>query len=1017
MALKVICGPAGSGKTERAMQAYLAAADCGDDPIFIAPSGPDARHFQRELLRLRPVLSGKQATTLGNLARDIFRRAGFEMRVLEEVERKLLLRSVVDNTDELTFLKGSSVYPGFIDSLARLIAELQGACIAPEELAKNARGILQEKLNNDLFRIYNNYRVTLSEQQVTDEELAQCQAVESLLADASLLEHRVVIMDGFSDLTPIEHSLVAVLVQTADEVLLTVPFEEGVPATISVGRNFAELMEAGGCEQLSPPAADSRPGPLVHMDRSLFGGPGEMVDGDGSVRLLEGAGSRGESTLIAAEILRLYRQGTPLDEIAVVCRSLGPEATAVRRAFSDMGIPCELNAPIALVDTPLGQTLTSLLDFLHMGSDDDDGAVAGEALEGDVRSSLLGYLRSSLPVADVDQVDLFARTAGLLCLEDTGELMDTWERLGGRQLSEVDDIRSAAGAGVSQLGAALSGLASRLVSAGVAESDRLGVGDIHSRETDLQALDMVRKVCKQAASIVRGESAPAKVLDLLRSGLRAASFFPSAGRLRNCVRILDPHRVLNQKFDIVFICGLLEGHFPFMGGEEPFITDDDRARLTRKGLALKGKADRLDDERFLFYRALTRARETVYLSYPYCSSEGKERVRSLFVEEVLELVDVGTDYRRELKITDVAFQTGEAPSVPQALRSLCLVAGRCRDHEGKLGEPERQRLEAAAGHTGLSEAFGRCMAAAEPLSVVINAPEIRAEFERMSEFHTTKLERYGKCPYGYLVDEHMQPALMEIDDFHMERGTVAHKVLARLIMQTRSHVKICEADEAQLAALNEKMEQLIDEQIEERNLTDCVDGQLMAVTLKRHLRDFIEREHACFSKFEPESTEFPFEHISLGEGITLSGRIDRVDREPGSERALVIDYKTGKNAHTWRKYNEEMLLQIPLYMYALQHSGMKPIGGEYYALLSGDRRGIYLEQHARELGRELTKGDLVSTEQFDQVIKQTLELARSLAAGIRSLDFDVEPLKGACEYCGFATICRYSGTGTGKADG
>ncbi len=1014
MTLKIVCGPAGSGKTERALQAYLDAADRGGDPILIAPSVPDARHFQRQLLRRRQVLAARQATTLGNLARDIFRRAGFEVPVLGEIERKLLLRSVVDNTEKLQFLKGSSAYPGFMDSLARLIAELQGACIAPQELAREAVGILEDRLNNDLFRIYNNYRVALSEQQVTDAELAQCQAVESLLDDPSLLEHGAVIMDGFSDLTPIEHSLVSALAQAADEVLLTIPFEEGVPATASVGRSFAELLEAGDCERLVAPDDDRRPPALTHLDRRLFGGPGERVAAKGSVRLLEGAGTRGEATLVAAEILKLYRRGTPLDGIAVVCRSLGPGAVAMERAFLDMGIPCELNAPVALADTPLGQTLTALLDFLGMGLADDGGAAADGALKGDVCRSLLGYLRSSLPVADTDQVDLFARETGRLQAEGADELLEAWGRLGGRRLNEVEDIREAARNGLSKLGAELYRLAVRLVSAGIARSDRLAAGDPGSRESDLRALEMVRQVCDEAGDINDVDVGPAAALELLRSGLVAASLFPTAGRLRNCVRILDPHRVLNQEFAVVFICGLLEGQFPVMGSEEPFMTDNDRARLAEKGLALQGKADRLDDERFLFYRALTRARETVYLSYPYCSSEGREQVRSLFVEEVLELVEVEPADIRQLKIVDVAFPPAEAPSVPQALRSLCLEAGTRRAREGKLDEAALRELEAAAGSPDLAGALDRCVTAAQPRPVVIDAAEVRAQFEQMSEFHVTTLEQYGKCPFQYLVNKHMSPAPMELDDFVRERGTVAHRVLARFIPRVSSHVDICDADEEQLEAMKGTMEQLIDEELEERRLADSVDGKLMALTLKRHLRDFIEREHQCSSEFRPESTEFPFEHIRLGEDMTLSGRIDRIDWLPESEYALVIDYKTGTKANNWRKFQEEMQLQIPLYMYALGLSGMRPVGGEYYALLSGERRGIYLEKHAGELGGKLNRNDLASPEEFEQVIGQALETARSLAAGIRSLHFEAAPIERACEYCGFATICRRPQAGGGK---
>lgn len=1016
IALKVICGPAGSGKTERAMEAYLEAADRGDNPVFIAPSGPDARHFQRELLRRRPVLTGRRVTTLGGLASELFRKVDPETRVIGDIERKLLLRSVIADTSTLTYLKPSSVFSGFIEALARLIGELEAACIQPEELAKGAKAILHEGLNNDLFRVYGDYRAALSDQGVTDEELSQCRVAERLLDDPSLLGYDTVIIDGFSDLTPGQHSLVDALEGAVRKLLIYIPYERHNQATASVEGGFAELMRNAACQQLEPPDKDSRSRALVHLDRYLFGDGGERIAGNGSVMLLKGAGTRGEAALVAAEILRLYRQGEPLDEMAVVCRSLGPVADAFERAFEEAGVPFELNAPLELGRTPLGSTLQALLDFVRIRG--VRSTAAGPGLEdGGARSQLLAYLRSSLPVADVQQVDIFARYAGLHCLADPEALLEAWELLDNHRLAEIDDLGSAAERGVAELGDRVMELAARLVSAGTAASDRLGVGDPGSREKDLLALDMIRQVCDEAKRIGGDARGGAGTIDLLRSGLAAASVFPPSGRLRECVRILDPHRVLNQKFNVVFVTGMLEGQFPVLGNEDPFISDGDRARLREAGLALEQRTDRLMEERFLFYRTLSRARNRVYLSYPYCSSEGKEQVRSLFVDEVLELVQIGDDDQRNLRISDVVSRTGEAPTSSQAIRSLCLAAGELRAGDGSLRGDAWRRLESSAAEAGLVDRLREDVAAARPRPVVIGAAEVSRELEGKSDFHATELESYGRCPFQYLVERYMQPAPMELDEFAREQGTVAHAVLRRFIGETKAHVDISEADDVQVDALRGKIYQLIDEEIADRGLSGCVDGRLMAFTLKRHLGYFLERERQVRATLKPDSLELPFGDVNLGGGLTLSGCIDRIDRDPGSERALVIDYKTGKTVGTWKHYGRDMQLQAPLYAYALQNSGMRPIGGEYYALLSGERRGFYLEDYARELGRKVKASDLVSEEQFAGIVEEALERARTLAQGIRSLQFAAHPIDRVCEYCSFASICRSRGTAGEVNDG
>src|SRR5439155_9826050 len=77
--------------------------------------------------------------------------------------------------------------------------------------------------------------------------------------------------------------------------------------------------------------------------------------------------------------------------------------------------------------------------------------------------------------------------------------------------------------------------------------------------------------------------------------------------------------------------------------------------------------------------------------------------------------------------------------------------------------------------------------------------------------------------------------------------------------------------------------------------------------------------------------------LDLG-GVTLSGKIDRIDVDPFSARGIVVDYKSGKGAHSAQQIEKELRLQIPLYMLVLRDLvGIEPLGGVYRPL-AGDRR-------------------------------------------------------------------------------
>ena len=78
--------------------------------------------------------------------------------------------------------------------------------------------------------------------------------------------------------------------------------------------------------------------------------------------------------------------------------------------------------------------------------------------------------------------------------------------------------------------------------------------------------------------------------------------------------------------------------------------------------------------------------------------------------------------------------------------------------------------------------------------------------------------------------------------------------------------------------------------------------------------------------------------LDLGEGLTLSGKIDRIDVDPFSARGIVQDYKAGKTAHSASQIEKELRLQIPLYMLVLRDLvGIEPLGGVYRPL-AGDRK-------------------------------------------------------------------------------
>jgi RecB family exonuclease len=148
--------------------------------------------------------------------------------------------------------------------------------------------------------------------------------------------------------------------------------------------------------------------------------------------------------------------------------------------------------------------------------------------------------------------------------------------------------------------------------------------------------------------------------------------------------------------------------------------------------------------------------------------------------------------------------------------------------------------------------------------------------------------------------------------------------------------------------------------------------------------------------------------LPLGDGLHLSGKIDRIDVDPFSARGIVQDYKSGRTAHSAKQIDEELKLQIPLYMLVLRDLvGIEPLGGVYRALAgAGVTRGLLLTTPPT------TCPATRRTTTCRMRVLGDRQASRERAHGYAQLPFmqatsSTTPRGGACPvWCDLWTMCR-----------
>ncbi|MBC8165941.1 MAG: PD-(D/E)XK nuclease family protein [Bryobacteraceae bacterium] len=194
-------------------------------------------------------------------------------------------------------------------------------------------------------------------------------------------------------------------------------------------------------------------------------------------------------------------------------------------------------------------------------------------------------------------------------------------------------------------------------------------------------------------------------------------------RRRDAVHIIDAVEARQWRLPVVFLCGLLEAHFPKHYSEDPILGDAVRRDLQAVGVPMRSTAQKQAEEQFLFDMALTRATELLVLSYSQLNGKGEPNLASF-------LLDRAKPYRIE-------------------------AAAAIKPH------PSRER-------------------AGEPIAVIADEALLSDMAKRHSVLSPTKVETFLNCPWQFFagrtlrLKERPAPPWERLD--LRAQGTIGHAV-------------------------------------------------------------------------------------------------------------------------------------------------------------------------------------------------------------------------------------------------
>ncbi|MBN1688752.1 MAG: exodeoxyribonuclease V subunit gamma [Candidatus Omnitrophica bacterium] len=1037
MSRQLIIGPAGSGKTHDLIQDFEKTLSESQNPLeedffFIVPS---REHTERIVtLMVQRGIKGffhRRVTTLPDLVMRLFGIP--EEGVATNVTRYLILKDILKENEWETF-RGIQESSGFLNLILAFIQELKESLISVDVFRARTNDLkrLEPELApkyEALAVIYEAYETAFKARGLRDRQDALT-IYRSKEKPPTAYRLRKVWLDGFFDFSEVQFGYLEELSKRTDEMKVTLTYDpsphrrELFEAVLTTKEAFEQMGFEILNKKLPPSAAKAgfQNRELAYLENHLFSSslPKQKMKPPGHIQVFEAIGMEGELEMIARSIQKQHRLGDyRFSDFALLLRQIGDYEQVIRSVFGRYKIPFEIHERERLNFAPLMQVFGKLLKIFRDGWRKQD---LTEFLKSSYVRTLGGEAKDYEWVSRLEhramELGIFRKRENWFAPWDPkscGKDFNTKKAKGLQDLADLEDSLARA--------KTISEIKIRLIEAarktfGIFQrfdsSEEYVRRDAASYKRFLAILDEIDVSYRlpgrsQAGIPVTLESFMDRFFRLLDLDL-----FSLPERDKNKVQIYDVSMARQKEYKVVYLAGLLEKRFPVQMKENPVLSDWERQLFngTHKSGILKLQLPRQRMERYLFYLAVTRAKEKLFLSYPRLDLEGKESLPSYYLEEaekvfdgplVREKQDLSRPYpkmeslvnERELEMALLGEFFSQSPSKRETSALRLFLFNEVLKNKTSQGKIRRAFYEIK---TELTD------------EKILEKDPFKA-----SKTSATGLEDYAKCPFKYYARRVLALNDPEEDVNIFRRGLILHEVLEHFFRAAKKDPRIF----GKLEEIRDLLSSKLEEALKEFPLV--LDQQYRMDLELEDLREMLERfveteiERLKDSPLKPEHFELDFggpgskiPPLVLQDGkreILIRGKIDRVDADPRAKVGAVLDYK--RTASFKRgELDLGVALQLPLYSLVLKEIlKLEVAGAELYSIKKCEKSGFYRSDYLNYFPGVTARRMVLKEKEFEDVLSRCVEFVLLFSSEMKVLKMPVRPRQ--CDsFCPYSSVCR-----------
>lgn len=981
MALNLILGNAGSGKTGCLIDHILKEAKANPDKtyLYLVPEQFTLSTQRQMVMRSENhCIMNVDVLSFERLSYRVFEELNISnLSVLEDIGKILLLRRVaIKENDKLRVLKKRIDRPQYLDEIKSIITEFLQYHIEPSDIGRFLDETDESNLSyklKDLLTLYEGLMEEMEGTFVTSEKLLL--RLADIAGRSKILKDAIVAFDGYTGFTPIQLVFLEKLMPLCSDMYVTCLMDpEKDPLKIksvqdlyylsaTFIQNLVNLAGKTGVTvndywYMEDPAKRrfvNAPG-LAFLEKNIFKNRNARFDGNNeSVYVKKCRDPKEELEFAVSLITDGVRKGKRYEEFAICTGDLATYSDYAGKVFEDAGIPYFIDEKEPVSNHIFIQYVKSLLSVV-----DEDFSF----------DALFEYLKTGftdIPEEDVEELENYClayrvrnykKFSQPFTIKTDGMTDDDLYRLNKAReqivvsFTELRKLSHEKQVTVKDYTIKLyemirnNGSEEKLyrLCTGFDENES---DDIKKKKETEQIYGIFMGLLEKYVSLL-GESVIsfedyALILNAGIDHLKVAAIPPG----RDCVIIGDIERTRIENISTLIFTGVNMGVIPRVQGGSVCLTSNDRELLKAHDIGLAPSLrERAFIQQFYLYMLMTKPKESIFITYSMVDMGGKTLEPAYLIRKLEKMY--GAD-KLEYDIKSISI----SPQFDFSRALKKLSAGT------ELDDNDRACI-AYLSRNGIFRNI---------LKKIVTAPDFAKSYRNLSPEETLKLygtdikgsisrfERYAGCPMSYYLTYGLGLYERETGEFDvLKRGTLAHKAIeiyGKLIAGIgKNYIDVTDNEREEFInkAVDEALNAINDAELKESKRKEYLINTVRKILLRTTEQI---KSKALLSGYRPNKNEYRFvlakdgnEYFKLNNGfrVKFDGVIDRLDVKEADDTISyrVVDYKSSAKEFKLNQVYEGLSLQLITYiegarqLLEIENKGKKIVsdGAYYYHLLN-----------------------------------------------------------------------------------